>query len=49
VPYIGSRAKSINDSNVSAIYFRETPNIIFTSSKDYDPDNINTGYVYIWL
>lgn len=49
VPYIGSRAKSINDSSVSAIYFRETPNIIFTSSKTYDPDNINTGYVYIWL
>ena len=33
VPYIGDRAKSINDSNVSAIYFRETPNIIFARSK----------------
>lgn len=49
VPYIGSRAKSINDSKVSAIYFRETPNIIFTSQKDYDPYNLDTGYVYIWL
>lgn len=49
VPYIGTRAKSINDSNVSAIYFRETPNIIFTSAKEYDPYNIDTGYVYIWL
>lgn len=36
VPYIGDRAKSINDSNVSAIYFRETPNIIFARSKKGD-------------
>ena len=49
VPYIGSRAKSVNDSKVSAIYFRETPNIIFTSQQDYDPYNLNTGYVYVWL
>lgn len=49
IPYIGDRAKSVNDSDVSAIYFRETPNIIFTSAKDYDPYNIQTGYVYIWL
>ena len=31
IPNIGDRAKSINDSKVTAIYFRETPNIIFTS------------------
>ena len=49
VCYIGDRAKSINDSKVSAIYFRETPNIIFTSKKDYNLYDINTGYVYIWL
>ena len=49
IPNIGDRAKSINDSKVTAIYFRETPNIIFTSYKDYDFLNLNTGYVYIWL
>jgi hypothetical protein len=29
VKNIGSRSKSINDSNVKSIYFRETPDIIF--------------------
>jgi hypothetical protein len=29
---IGIRTKAINDTNVKSIYFRETPNIIFSSS-----------------
>ena len=49
IPYVGDRTKVVNDSKVTAIYFRETPNIIFTSFQDYDPFNINTGYVYILL
>ena len=45
VPAIGDRAKSVNDSMVKAIYFRETPTAIFT-------DNIQTadkksGYTYL--
>ena len=35
VPVIGRRSKSINDDKVKAIYFRETPNILFVSS-DWD-------------
>ena len=40
---IGARSKSINDTNVKAIYFRETPQVIF-----YEPGsnitNISTAY-----
>ena len=28
---IGDRTKTLNDDKIEAIYFRETPNIIFTS------------------
>jgi hypothetical protein len=49
IPHIGARAKSINNNKVSAIYFRETPNIIFTTKDTYDPDNLQSGYVYILL
>lgn len=35
VPVIGRRSKSINDDKVKAIYFRETPNILFVS-EDWD-------------
>ena len=45
VPAIGDRAKSLNDDMVKAIYFRETPNALFT-------DHIQTverksGYTYL--
>lgn len=45
VQNIGARSKAINESTVKSIYFRETPDLIFT-------DNINeegklTGYRYI--
>ena len=29
VKNIGPRTKSINDTNIKSIYFRETPNVIF--------------------
>jgi hypothetical protein len=47
VPIVGDRAKSINDSKVTAIYFRETPNIIFYDRDNYNPFEIKTGYGYI--
>ena len=45
IPVIGDRAKSVNDNMVKAIYFRETPNALFTN-------NIQTverksGYTYL--
>ena len=39
---IGCRQKAINDSNVKAIYFRETPDILFTSGEIGDE-----AYTYI--
>jgi predicted nuclease with TOPRIM domain len=32
VKNIGSRSKSLNDTNVTSIYFRETPSVIFTEN-----------------
>lgn len=34
VPTIGDRAKSVNDSNVKSIYYREVPNILFVQESD---------------
>lgn len=42
---IGDRSKAVNDSNIKAIYFRETPTVIFGESKN-SLDNIH-GYTYI--
>lgn len=47
VKAIGSRPKSINDTNIKAIYFRDTPDIIFVkeiSEKDQLP-----GFRYIQI
>ena len=49
VKAVGDRAKAVNDSKVTAIYFRETPNIIFYSPEEYNPFEIKTGYGYIQL
>lgn len=49
IPVIGDRPKVVNDNDVKAIYFRDTPNLIYqtsSSSKSYD---FKTGYVYINL
>ena len=46
VKNVGCRPKAINDSNVKAIYFRETPNIIFTTDYDKDASSSST-YTYI--
>lgn len=43
---IGCRPKAINDINIKAIYFRETPDVIFTT--DYEKDSAeSTAYSYI--
>ena len=52
VQLIGDRTKSVNDSNVSAIYFREIPNIIFTTAEEYsenDEVKDKTGYVPVLI
>ena len=49
VPVVGDRPKAVNDSKVTSIYFKEIPNIIFTTADEYDPFDRQTGYTYIWL
>ena len=53
---IGNRPKAINDDKVSAIYFQETPSVLFLTEKDYkelsanrDDYNDMTGYTFIQL
>jgi hypothetical protein len=43
---IGCRPKAINDTNIKAIYFRETPDVIFTTNYEKDSAE-STAYSYI--
>lgn len=45
VKNIGARTKSINDTNIKSIYFRETPGVIFIN--DITQNDGGTGYKYI--
>lgn len=47
---IGNRPKTINDNKVKAIYFRETPTVIFVSSDSINSlDRTKLGYTYLSL
>lgn len=47
---IGNRPKGINDNQVKAIYFRETPTVIFVDSNIWDEvDRSKLGYTYLQL
>ena len=48
VPVIGRRAKTINDDQIKAIYFRDTPNLLFVN-EDYEdiPGEEKLAYVRI--
>ena len=47
IPVIGDRSKPINDSNVKAIYFRDTPTILFVD--DMSSIDKKSGYSYLQL
>lgn len=53
ISVIGDRPKSVNDSDVTAIYFRGTPTVLFVTSEEYidmaTNGNLKTGYTYIQL
>lgn len=51
VKSIGDRAKSVNDSDITAIYFREVPNIIFTTADEYVNSEVKdkTGYIPVLI
>lgn len=44
---IGERPKVVNDNSVTAIYFRETPNIIFIQNEEDKYDTL--GYTWVQL
>lgn len=47
---VGNRPKAVNDEKVKAIYYRETPNVIFVSSDKWEDDsNRKPGYTYVRL
>ena len=46
VKAIGARTKSVNDSNIKAIYFRETPDLFFVPTMA-EVDTSNTAYRFI--
>ena len=48
VANVGDRPKAINDSNVKAIYFRETPGVIFVEDLN-NIDEKKSGYTYAQL
>ena len=43
----GDRTKTLNDDKIKAIYFRETPTVIFFDPKKETAIDRKTGYVYI--
>jgi hypothetical protein len=45
VKNVGSRSKSINDTSIKSIYFRETPKVVFTTN--ITEEEWLTGYKYI--
>ena len=47
---IGNRPKGVNDNQVKAIYFRETPTVIFVDSEIWNEvDRSKLGYTYLQL
>ena len=53
---IGNRPKAINDDKVTAIYFQETPSVLFLTEEDYkqleenrEDYNDMTGYTFVRL
>ena len=47
VETVGFRSKAVNDGDVKAIYFRETPSVIFV--EDITTENQISGYKYIQI
>ena len=50
VKAVGNRPKAVNDEKVKAIYYRETPNVIFVSPDNWEDDSQRKpGYTYVKL
>ena len=51
VQAVGDRVKAVNDTSVTAIYFRQVPNLVFTTYKDYLKSDLRdkTGYTPVFV
>lgn len=51
IPTIGDRSKVINDDKVTSIYFRDIPNLIFTTYSQLEVKDLKdkTGYQFMFL
>lgn len=49
VKAVGSRPKSINDTSIKSIYFRETPSVIYQEPDTNNEHQQETGYRYIQI
>lgn len=50
VKSVGDRTKVVNDTSVTAIYFREVPDVIFVKPEDYSGDTKGwTGYTTVYM
>lgn len=47
VKTIGSRPKSINDTKIKSIYFREVPQVIYKDPSEKFEEDVGDGYKYI--
>ena len=51
VKAVGDRVKAVNDTSVTAIYFREVPDLIFTTYKQYNEQGLadKSGYTPVFI
>lgn len=49
VQMVGDRVKAVNDNNVTAIYFKEVPDLIFTTPKEWSKRVNVTGYTPVFM
>ena len=49
ISVIGHRSKVVNDNNVKAIFFRDTPNVLFMEPGTGQPEEHNLSYIYLQL
>lgn len=50
IPAIGDRTKVVNDNKVTSIYFRQVPQLIFTTRKEWQQyDQQDSGYTVVFM
>lgn len=50
IPVVGDRTKVVNDSKITSIYFRQVPQLIFTTRKDFEKyTQQDSGYTVVFI